>query len=211
MPESCSCHTWTCYGRYAMAHQVIGIHHPLCPLGDKKITSDELIDGLLARVNALETDLSRFAHLTPLTPCAVCNLASPERWTVNRRCPGCERAYLVREMAKESEEILQSLGAALGYPWFKDDPKNFPDAAEIHGVCTGDHVAASIAMEAAKAIDALKVRAEAGVELATHVATAEWARTFTCHTPEWLDGLRGRIEAVQGLAKGKTEANTDAG
>ena len=53
-------------------------------------------------------------------------------------------------MARENNEICQILGKALGYPWYKDDQKNFPGAAEEDGVCVGDHVAASIAMEAAE-------------------------------------------------------------
>lgn len=48
--------------------------------------------------------------------------------------------------------VCQTLGKALGYPWYKDDQKNFPGATEEHGVCVGEHVAESIAMEAAKEI-----------------------------------------------------------
>ena len=62
--------------------------------------------------------------------------------------------------AKSNEEICQTLGKALGYPWFKDDPKNFPNATGADGVCVGDHVAESLAAEAADAIAALRARAE---------------------------------------------------
>lgn len=48
--------------------------------------------------------------------------------------------------------IQQILGKALHYPWYKDDQKNFPGATEENGVCVGDHVAESLAMEAAKRI-----------------------------------------------------------
>lgn len=65
---------------------------------------------------------------------------------------------------KQNEVICQTLGKALGYPWFKDDPENFPDATEAHGVCVGDHVAETLAAEAAERLAALTVpaRPEAG-------------------------------------------------
>ncbi|MBB4799707.1 hypothetical protein HNP32_003467 [Brevundimonas bullata] len=53
-------------------------------------------------------------------------------------------------VSKSNEEICQSLGKALGYPWFKDDQANFPGSTETDGVCVGDHVAESIADEAAR-------------------------------------------------------------
>lgn len=62
-----------------------------------------------------------------------------------------------RALAKsELAEIEQLLGGALGYPWFKDDPKNFPGATEADGVCVGDHVAVTLAMEAAQRIAGLQ-------------------------------------------------------
>lgn len=50
---------------------------------------------------------------------------------------------------RENDDVCQTLGKALGYPWFKDDQENFPGATEAEGVCVGDHVAASMAAEAA--------------------------------------------------------------
>ena len=41
----------------------------------------------------------------------------------------------------------------LGYPWFKDDQVNFPGATEEQGVCVGDHVAATLSMDAARKIE----------------------------------------------------------
>lgn len=55
-----------------------------------------------------------------------------------------------------NDEVCQTLGKVLGYPWFKDDPGNFPDSTEAHGVCVGDHVAESIAAEAAERIETLR-------------------------------------------------------
>ena len=68
--------------------------------------------------------------------------------------------HVARGLWKESLEIEQILGKALGYPWFKDDKKNFPEATEEHGVCVGDHVAITLAMEAAEKIKQLKDRNE---------------------------------------------------
>jgi hypothetical protein len=53
-------------------------------------------------------------------------------------------------------EVCQRLGKPLGYPWFKDDQQNFPGATEENGVCTGEHVAESIAAEAARRIGNLE-------------------------------------------------------
>ena len=70
-----------------------------------------------------------------------------------------ERVKLLeRTCSKTNEEVCQSLGKVLGYPWFKDDQKNFPDATEENGVCVGEHVAESISEEAAKKIVALEER-----------------------------------------------------
>lgn len=63
-----------------------------------------------------------------------------------------ELARLKAAMSKSNDEICQSLGKALGYPWFKDDQRNFPGATEENGVCVGEHVAESIADEAAACI-----------------------------------------------------------
>lgn len=61
-----------------------------------------------------------------------------------------------RKVQEASHNIEQTLGKVLGYPWHKDDLKNFPDATEADGVCVGDHVAESIALEAAHRIETLK-------------------------------------------------------
>ena len=52
-------------------------------------------------------------------------------------------------------EIVQTLGKALGgYPWFKDDQKNFPGATEADGILGPDtaEVAADIAAERIKSL-----------------------------------------------------------
>lgn len=75
----------------------------------------------------------------------------------------------VRGHQSECDEVEQILGKALGYPWYKDDQKNFPNSTEADGVCVGEHVPSSIAMEAANRIRAAEARAEkmrAALELA---------------------------------------------
>lgn len=62
------------------------------------------------------------------------------------------RAHLI----KMNRDISQTLGKALGYPWFKDDQKNFPGTTEKDGVCIGEHVAESLAIEAANTIRQMK-------------------------------------------------------
>ena len=65
----------------------------------------------------------------------------------------CEKriSELNRALAKQNEEICQILGAALGYPKYSDDRINFPDMPlDDPSVCVGDHVAESIAAEAAE-------------------------------------------------------------
>jgi len=68
----------------------------------------------------------------------------------------CERA--TKAYIRTSYEVEQALGKALGYPWYKDDQKNFPGATEADGVCVGEHIAVTIAREAARKITELKAR-----------------------------------------------------
>ena len=77
-------------------------------------------------------------------------------------CVHCANAALTAEverlrsgMTADNDVICQVLGRALGYPWFEDDPKNFPGATESNGVCVGDHVAVTLAVEAAQRVAAL--------------------------------------------------------
>ena len=48
-----------------------------------------------------------------------------------------------------ANEVEQTLGKALGYPYYSDDQKNFPGTTEADGVCVGDHVPESLLAEAA--------------------------------------------------------------
>lgn len=67
-----------------------------------------------------------------------------------------ENAKLRTAYYKVESEVCQTLGKVLGYPWFKDDQKNFSGATEADGVCVGEHVAESIATEAADVITRLQ-------------------------------------------------------
>ncbi len=62
---------------------------------------------------------------------------------------------LLLKVMLDHNEIEQTAGKALGYPWYKDDQKNFPDATEVDGVCAGEHVAVSIVDELANTYIAL--------------------------------------------------------
>ena len=67
-------------------------------------------------------------------------------------------AAIIDRAREESEQIEQILGKALGYPWYKDDPKNFPTATEADGVCVGVETAWSLAKIAADKIKELEER-----------------------------------------------------
>jgi hypothetical protein len=55
---------------------------------------------------------------------------------------------LGKKLSMESDNrIEQAIGKVLGYPAYKDDQKNFPNATEADGVCVGDHVAESLVQE----------------------------------------------------------------
>lgn len=67
-----------------------------------------------------------------------------------------ERVHTQKAYQETNREVVQTLGKALHYPWFKDDQKNFPGATEEDGVEVGDHVSESLAAEAAKRIAELE-------------------------------------------------------
>ena len=66
----------------------------------------------------------------------------------------------LRKYQEELKEIEQILGKALGYPWYIEDPKNFPNATEADGVCVGVETAWSLAMIAADKIKELEKKVE---------------------------------------------------
>jgi len=81
--------------------------------------------------------------------------------TTDGMCQNCVNLWTasIREsFARQNDDICQTLGKALGFPWYKDDQVNFPGATEVNGVCVGDHVAESLAEVAAKEIERLRAR-----------------------------------------------------
>ena len=69
---------------------------------------------------------------------------------LEKECAEVDR--LRAAITTQSHTIEQTLGRALGYPRFCDDPANFPDATYADGVCVGEHVAETLAIEAARKI-----------------------------------------------------------
>ena len=62
----------------------------------------------------------------------------------------------IASILAECRAVEQVCGKTLGYPWYKDDQKNFPGATEESGVCVGEHVPATIAMELAREFQKVK-------------------------------------------------------
>lgn len=96
-----------------------------------------------------------------------------------------EKIKRLREgFLQQNQEIEQTCGKVLGYPWFKDDQKNFPSATEKDGVCVGDHVAETIVSELARkyteALDRIKRLEEVAEDLVEqndiYIRRQEWRK-----------------------------------
>lgn len=68
----------------------------------------------------------------------------------------------------ECREVEQALGQSLGYPWYRDDQKNFPNTTDDDGVCVGEHTPSTIAMEAGRTITELKQKVKTLEETMIH-------------------------------------------
>lgn len=80
--------------------------------------------------------------------------------------------WFVQAANAREHEIQQTLGKVLGYPWYKDDPENFPDAKEADGVCVGEHTSETLASEAAALIAKLQQQVKLNLNTgATHAET----------------------------------------
>jgi hypothetical protein len=119
----------------------------------------------------------------------VTRLRAMSEWPIFWRSGDSARNILAREAADEIERlrawkekvidqarrdedsICQDLGRALGFPWYKDDPANFPNATEADGVCVGDLVGVVLAEMAADKIAALRAEIAAKDEA---LAQAGW-------------------------------------
>ena len=62
--------------------------------------------------------------------------------------------YLWGKITPSLHRTEQLLAKKLGYPWYKDDQKNFPGATEADGVCIGEGDYESLAMQAARQLEA---------------------------------------------------------
>jgi hypothetical protein len=91
---------------------------------------------------------------------AVRGLQERVRFTADFESLQLRLIRLSEACAKENDEVCQILGKVLGYPWFKDDQANFPGATEAEGVCVGDNVAVTMAMQAARKIADLTTEVE---------------------------------------------------
>lgn len=106
---------------------------------------------------------------------------------------------LRRSGADENAAICQTLGKALGYPWFKDDQKNFPGATEEHGVCVGDHVAVTIAHEAANEIERLRQNIGCARDQRT---TQYCAEVNAARDRGWNEAIEAAAEKATGFLVG---------
>lgn len=83
-----------------------------------------------------------------------------------------ELIEIIKGFQESNDEISQTLGKALGYPWYKDDLKNFPDATEKDGVCVGEHIAETLAIEAVTRIEKMKTQINRWRESRDHFVKA---------------------------------------
>lgn len=91
---------------------------------------------------------------------------------------------------RESDEVLQTLGRALRYPYFAHDQKNFPGAVLVDGVCTAAHTPTTIADEAAQTIFDLHI-ALAVLEVRLEHAYSKLDSTRKTVVPSPLDPIAG--------------------
>jgi len=118
-----------------------------------------------------------------------------------------QRDQLQQVYSKTQHEIKQVLGKALGnYPWYKDDQKNFPSATDADGVCVGEHVAETIAEEAANVIVQLKEQRD---ELRDALFALQMAfiKINGCFPLPYSSGHQEMTQAQSALAKCGKEQN----
>lgn len=100
---------------------------------------------------------------------------SPQCVLNQRDALAAELKDLRRIIAESAVEIEQRCGQALGYPWYKDDQKNFPGATEKDGVCIGEHVTETIVHELANRYTALLARVKRLEEAGDKLIVAIWS------------------------------------
>jgi len=68
-----------------------------------------------------------------------------------------ELERLRRACTVQNDAVCQTLGRVLGYPRYADDQSRFPRATAEDGVCIGDHVAETLAVEVAAALERVRI------------------------------------------------------
>lgn len=97
----------------------------------------------VASVNTLENTGCAFERVTPVAPQTLKEMQDK-----------------IVGITLEMNEIEQTLGSALDYPRYVDDPANFPRATAKDGVCVGELTPIDLSSQAAKRIEALKMELE---------------------------------------------------
>jgi hypothetical protein len=108
---------------------------------------------------------------------------------------------VIYQARRDEESICQDLGRALGFPSYRDDLVNFPDATEADGVCVGDLVGVVLAEMAADKITAL--RAEIAAKDAALLAVKNALAKDVCEDDDLIVIQRILDEALDAL-KGET-------
>lgn len=76
---------------------------------------------------------------------------------------------LLAAFAFESHDIEQALGKVLGFPWYRDDQKNFPGTTGADGVCVGPYTSVVLAEMAAEEVFRLRSALEGLMPFADRV------------------------------------------
>ncbi len=105
----------------------------------------------------------------------------------------------LRGYVSEVYEVEQRLGKALGYPWFKDDLKNFPKATKKDGVNVNESVGV-LAWQAAQ-----RINSEGWILTESNKPRRlSFLRTPVPVTPTWDTGLTNRGLSCDDLRCGMT-------
>ena len=167
---------------------------PLCrPVEAKEIA--EIQDWLSKPI-----EHSREAHWAAIQNCRLVLRALAESQRQNAR--------LLKACQSTEQEVQQVLGKALGYPWYKDDQKNFQGATEADGVCVGEHVSASIADEAAQRIIALENKC--ALHAASEKKAEEELDQYRTWCQRWQQSLYGAATAVDADTSGNASQIADS-
>ena len=123
-----------------------------------------------------------------------------ERDQANERArkAAAESARLLAAAIQGDHEIQQILGRALGCPWYKDDPVNFPAVTEADGVCTGDSTGASLALEAVRRLARLEEAARHIIDVARHGIPVTLIADLSAAIEQIREALEGKGDALTG-------------